>query len=204
MAPSARSALPRGARRAFRLALAALALQAGSGCAPGAEVRDLEGRRVDALALAPGELAALVFVDPDCPLSNKLAPELARIAAEFAGRPVRLRLVYPDPELDAAAVRAHLEAFDLPADALLDPGQALVSRFEATIVPEALLLDSAGRVLYRGLIDDRAPAPGVERPAATRRYLRDAIEAALAGRRPEPERTEAVGCFLSDLRGSGG
>src|SRR5262245_62360441 len=124
MAPSARSAAARRARRAFRLAPAALALAALSACAPASPVLDLEGRAVDPLALKQGELAALVFVDPACPLSNKLAPELARIAEEFAGRPVRLRLVYPDPSLDAAAVRAHLSAFHLPADALLDPGQA--------------------------------------------------------------------------------
>jgi hypothetical protein len=191
-------------RPAAWLALALLALELGAGCAPGGEVRDLDGRAVDALALAPGELAALVFVDPGCPLSNRLAPELARLAAEIGARPVRFSLVYCDAELDAAAVRAHLAAFDHSVEALLDPEHALAQRLGATVTPEALLLDSAGKVLYRGLIDDRAAVVGAERPAATRRYLGDAIEAALAGRTPAPERTEAVGCFLADLPGGGG
>ena len=167
-------------------------------------MRDLDGRAVDALALAPGELAALVFVDPGCPLSNRLAPEIARLARELAGRPVRLALVYCDAELDAPAVRAHLSTFGLPDGALLDPEHALAARLGATVTPEALLVGAGGAVLYRGLVDDRAQEVGADRPAVTRRYLREAIEAALAGRTPEPSRTVAVGCFLRDLPGGGG
>jgi hypothetical protein len=200
MAPLRRGA----ARRASWQALAALALQAVLSCARGGAVRDLDGRAVDALALAPGELAALVFVDPGCPLSNRLAPELARLTRELAGRPVRLSLVYCDAELDAPAVRAHLSAFGLSDGALLDPEHALAARLGATVTPEALLVGAGGAVLYRGLIDDREQEVGAERPGVTRRYLHEAIEAALAGRAPEPSRTAAVGCFLRDLPGGGG
>ena len=192
--------LPLPAMVRFELARAGgVVLLVLTSCAPASAVYDLDGRPVDPPSPAPGELVVLVFLDPECPLSSEAAPELGRIARELAAAPVRFRPVYADPALDADAVRAHVARFALPGEALLDPGHALVERVGATVTPEAALIGAGGEVLYRGRIDDRVEAVGVERPAATRRLLRDAIQAALAGRAPDPARTEPVGCFLADL-----
>ena len=46
-------------------------------------VTDLDGDPVDPLA-PDDRIDALVFVRTDCPISNRYAPELARIATRFA------------------------------------------------------------------------------------------------------------------------
>ncbi len=158
-----------------------------AGCARGGV--DLDGRRVDPVA-AHGP-SALVFVSPGCPIANRYAPELARIAARFAGR-VPLTLVYPDAS--AAEARAHLAAYGLALPAVRDPEGALVRRAHATVTPEAALFVD-GALVWHGRIDDRFADVAHERPAATAHELEDALAALADGRAPPPAH-EAVGCAI--------
>lgn len=81
-----------------------------------------------------------------------------------------------------------------------DRAHELVTKTGATITPEAVVLDAREQVVYRGRIDDRFVELGRERASPTTRDLRNAIAAALAGRRVSPARTQAVGCFIADMK----
>ena len=48
------------------------------------------------------DVQVFIFLRTDCPISNRYAPELTRIAKEFQGRHVAFYLVYPDPEREQA------------------------------------------------------------------------------------------------------
>jgi hypothetical protein len=56
-----------------------------------------------------------------------------------------------------------------------------------------------GTLVYAGRIDDQWVDFGKARPAPTRRDLQEVLAALVAGDRPTPERTAAVGCFIADL-----
>ena len=145
-------------------------------------------------------LTVLLFVSTDCPVSNRYAPEIARLHAEFVRLGLHFRLVYPNPLDTDAQIRKHLQAYGLPAIAERDPGHQLVRLAGATITPEAAVFDASGRLVYRGRIDDLFVELGRERPAATRHDLREALTALAAGRSIEPARTQAVGCYIADMR----
>jgi hypothetical protein len=68
----------------------------------------------------------------------------------------------------------------------------------ATITPEAAVFVD-GRLVYRGRIDDRFVELGRERPAPTQRDLFDALTAIVAGKPAPHPKTQAVGCYISDL-----
>jgi hypothetical protein len=161
------------------------------------EVEDayIEEDMIGALAMT-----VLIFVSTDCPISNRYAPEIKRVHDEFAPKGVRFRLVYPNPLDDEAAIRTHLTEYGYPPIAERDRDHALVKLAGATITPEAVVLDARQRVVYRGRIDDRFVELGRERPAATQRDLRNALTAALAGKRVIPAETQAVGCFIADMK----
>jgi hypothetical protein len=156
---------------------------------------------VDPLQAAPGVKAIVfLFTSTDCPISNRYAPDVRRLAAAFASQGVVFRLVYPDPAEKAAAIHDHMAAFAYAGatEAFRDPDHALVKFVGATVTPEAAVI-SGGRVVYRGRIDDRFVDLGLERPSPTRRDLADAIAAVLAGKPVSQARTQAVGCFISDF-----
>jgi hypothetical protein len=161
---------------------------------------DLKDRAVDPFqAPAATKVMVFVFTSTDCPISNRYAPEVRRLSEEFAPRGVVFRLVYPNPADAADAIRHHLSQFGYRMDALRDPHQDLVRIAHATVTPEAAVFTPDRRLVYRGRIDDRVPALGVERPAPTRHDLEDALTATLAGKAASQPITQAFGCFIADF-----
>jgi hypothetical protein len=155
---------------------------------------DLDGRPLDPLAV-PAAATVLVFSSPTCPLSNRLAPELARLHRRFAVQGARFYLVYPDRDETLSALRRHALEHGYPFAAVRDPDHRLVARAGATVTPEAAVFVS-GRLVYRGRIDDRFVDFGKERPEPTRHDLADALAAILAGRSPPQATTVALGCSI--------
>jgi hypothetical protein len=164
-------------------------------------VQSLSGAPVDALQ-APAGTRAIVFLftSTDCPISNRYAPEVHRIAAAFGSKDVVFRIVYPNPSDDAKAIREHMAAYSYAAvaEAMRDPKLALVKFAGATVTPEAAIV-AGGHLVYRGRIDDRYVDLGRERPAPTRHDLFDALSAIVAGKPVAQATTQAVGCFISDF-----
>jgi len=145
--------------------------------------------------------SVLIFISADCPVSNRYAPEIQRLYKEFAPKGVRFTLVYPNLIDDTGATERHTKDYGLPSIVERDPAHTLVKKAHATVTPEAVVFDSKDRIVYRGRIDDRFVELGRERPAATKHDLQNALNAVLAGRRVNPAKTQAVGCFIADMVG---
>jgi thiol-disulfide isomerase/thioredoxin len=160
----------------------------------------LDGRPEDPFARQAGTHAVvLVFMGVDCPISNRLAPEIERLHREFSGEGVRFRAIYVSE--DAEAVRRHQREFALTLPALLYRGDGLVRSTGIRVTPEAVVYllspdNGETRLVYRGRINDLYSGLGRGRPAPTRHDLREVL-AAVAARQPvEPRFTEAVGCHV--------
>lgn len=146
---------------------------------------------------APGNLAVTFFLSADCPISNFYSPEIRRICTEYGAKGVSCKLVYADQGLDAAALHKHLKEYSLDElPPVLDPEQKIAREAHATITPEAVISDHAGKVLYRGRIDNFYAAIGKPRQQATEHDVRRALDEALAGKRVSVAETQPVGCFL--------
>lgn len=149
-------------------------------------------------ALALQLTTVLVFTTTDCPISNRYAPEVQRLAGRFAGK-VEFTLVYPVPTDSDAAIREHVRTFGYTVPWQRDRSQALVKKTGVTVTPEVAVIDRAGTVLYRGRIDDRYIDFGRDRPQPTVRDLERSLDAILAGKPVPVRETRAVGCILADL-----
>ena len=161
-------------------------------------LRDVTGATQRPLADDGQKATLLFFLVHDCPVANGYAPEINRIVADYAARKIRCFIVYVESDLTAEQARAHVKDYGFKCGALLDPGHRLVKATGATVSPEAAVLSPAGELLYRGRIDDRVVDLGKQRVQASRRDLRLALDALLAGK-PVPVRlTRAVGCNIPD------
>lgn len=163
-------------------------------------VEDLTGRACNPLAESQDGVTVLVFVRKDCPISNRYAPTLRRLNETFAAEGVNFYLVYPNPSTTAEEIREHLGEYDYGIEALRDPGHVLVELSGATVTPEAAVFGRDDELVYRGRIDNRYVDFGQTRAQPTTHDLKAAIQAILANE-PVPTRvTEAVGCFIADLK----
>ena len=141
-----------------------------------------------------------LFVRSDCPITNRYAPELARIAEEFRAKPVSFFLVYPDKTETAESVRRHMGEYHLPGQALRGPQHDLEQKAHVTIAPEAAVFDAAGQLRYHGRIDDLYVSIGRSRPGGALTHdLEDAIGNVLAGKAVRVRETQAFGCSLADV-----
>jgi hypothetical protein len=155
-------------------------------------------RPLDAFS-APARARVFVFARTDCPITNRYAPELQRIAGEFAAQGVEFWMVYPDAGESPTAIEKHMAAYRFPGRSIRDPKHELMARAQATIAPQAAVFDAQGKLVYSGRIDDRYVDFGKFRPAPTVHDLGDAVRATLAGKPVAQPRTRAIGCFLADV-----
>lgn len=186
---------------AGRLALATLGLASlmAAGPAP-LEFRALRGAdgKIVELQAPPKGVSVLVFYSAECPISNAYSPTLNRLAAQFPAPRTRFVGVCVDPDLTDADVRAHAKDFGLSFPVVRDRQGTLSRKLGATITPEAVVVDSEGRVRYLGRIDDQFAARGKANANPATHELSDAISAVLAGKDVAVTRVEAVGCPIPD------
>jgi hypothetical protein len=160
---------------------------------------DLAEREFNPWKARPERWLVFFFVRADCPISNRYAPEVSRLHAEFAKRGVAFWLVYCDPDESATAIVRHSKEYRYPFAALRDPRKTFARRSRISITPEAALYSTRGELLYHGRIDDRFVDFGKERAAPTRRELRDALSLALAGKRVAVASAPGVGCPIEGV-----
>jgi thiol-disulfide isomerase/thioredoxin len=157
---------------------------------------NLDGNQVDPFLAASGKPVVLIFVRTDCPISNRYAPLIQRISAEY-GAKVGLWLVYPSRTETAEKIRQHEHDFGYKLPALRDPQHVLASQAQVQVTPEAAVFGANRHLLYHGRIDDLFQDFGRARPAATTHELDDAIRAALSGKTAPPS-APGVGCFIAE------
>lgn len=177
------------------LALAALlpshAAQEGPAAAPSSIAwSDTSGRRYGPEEIQQAKATVFFFSSSQCPVAARYSSRLAQFVRDYAPRGVRAFLVSANPT-DRAAWAGWAAAHGFPGPAVFDEGAALADRLGATATPEAALVDSTGAVRYLGRIDD-----STEREKVTRSYLKEALEAVLAGQPVKNARVLAVGCRI--------
>jgi peroxiredoxin len=182
--------------------LVTLAL-AGAGCAapapsrfpPGYELSlpGSDGRSHDVTAeLARAKLTIFVFYSEDCPCVRVHEGRLAELAARYASRGVRVVLVDSETTADAARDAAEARERRYPFPLLTDADARLARLFGARFATHAVVVDATGAVRYSGGIDsDKNVLHAGAKP-----YLRDALDALLAGRTPPAPDREPLGCAL--------
>jgi hypothetical protein len=160
-------------------------------------VKDLDGRASTPLVAAAGGVNLLIFVSSDCPISARYSPEINRIVHDYASKGVHAWLVFAEPKVSEATVRANLREYHggLSIPAVIDTGFRLTDAVGASVTPEAAVYTPAGRV-YRGRIDDLYEVIGQSRRTADHHDLRDALDAVLGGRPVTTPVTKAIGCFI--------
>ena len=157
---------------------------------------DTEGRKHSVEEWRQTRAVVLFFISTECPISNRYAPEINRIAASFASQQVVFYAVHSDPALSASEARQHATDFGYKFTVLLDPTQVLASQTGVEATPTAVILSPQGAVLYRGRIDNRYLDFGRYRDTNIKPDLQLALQAVLNGKPIEEPTTKVIGCVL--------
>ena len=169
----------------------ALAQTAPEFTLPGVDGRD---HSLDDYRDAP--VLALVQWCNHCPYVQAWEGRLTAIQRDYADRGVRVVAIssndvanHPEDSFEQMQLRAEKQGFTF--DYLYDESQEIARTLGSERTPEVFLYDGDRRLVYHGAIDDNRDETGV----ATQ-YLRDALDAVLAGEAPAVADTPPVGCTV--------
>jgi peroxiredoxin len=141
---------------------------------------------------------ALVLVQScnHCPYVQAWEERLIAIQRDYAERGARIVAIssndatsHPEDSFEQMQVRAREQHFNF--DYLYDESQSIARSLGSERTPEVFVFDGDRRLVYHGAIDDSR-----NDVAVTARYLRDALDAVLAGAVPAVVDTPAVGCTV--------
>jgi peroxiredoxin len=142
--------------------------------------------------LPAGKLVAVVFTCNSCPVAagyeDRLIDFAQRRAEQVEVVAINVNKI-PEDGLDKMKERATQKK--LPYAYLFDASQQIAKDYGAGTTPEVVLLDRERKVVYMGAFDDSSDA---EKVAV--KYLDAAVDAVLAGQKPETAETSPHGCRI--------
>jgi len=153
------------------------------------------------------DVVVLVFLANHCPFVTTVEDRLIDFANDYKDKSVKLVgvCVTPLPEYVPAGYnpeyskqdtmpkireRIKEKGYNFPYGR--DDTQQIGRDYGASVTPVVFVLDKERRIRYLGAIDDNVN----DETKVTKTYLRDAVDAILAGKPVEIEETRATGCGI--------
>ena len=146
---------------------------------------------------SPGDAPAtlVVFTCNHCPYALAWHERIAAIARDYDD--VKVLAInpndaerYPRDSFDAMRERVRGDG-GWPMPYLRDESQEVARAYGAKTTPDCFVIDAQGRIAYRG-----APDADYQDPSLNAAWLREALDAVLAGSEPERAQTDPVGCSI--------
>lgn len=152
---------------------------------------DVNGADRSLKSLAGKNGTVLLFIAVQCPVSNAYNERMEKLAQEYKAKGITVIGINSNVAEDADAVRGHAAENKLSFPILKDPGNKIADKLGASVTPEAYFLDAKNKLLYHGRIDNSRNATQIES-----NDLRNALDAALAGKAVEKTEAKAFGCSI--------
>lgn len=163
-------------------------------------LRNIDGKMVSLSDYKDARGFLLIFTCNTCPYAVAYEDRIIALDKKYKEKGVPVIAINPNnPEVqpgdsfEKMQQRAREKGFTFPY--LLDEGQEVYPRYGATRTPHVFLLENTAEghiVRYIGTIDDNYQDAG----AVETRYVEDAVDAMLQGRKIEIPTTRAIGCSI--------
>ena len=145
----------------------------------------------------------VMFICVHCPYVKHVEEELARIGRDYEGR-IAIAAIssndvdeYPEDSPEEMKKQAQRLGFRFPY--LYDETQEVARAYDAACTPDFFLFDAEMRLVYRGQLDDsrpKRPSGGGNDVPLTGTDLRAAMDAVIAGKRPDTNQRTSIGCNI--------
>ena len=142
--------------------------------------------------------AVVLFVQGNgCPIVRNGAHALRALRDEFESQDVVFFMLNPQMQDDRESILEEANDYGYDFPILVDEAQLVAESLGVDRTAEAFLINpKTMTVLYRGPIDDRLDYES-QKPAAKHHYLKDALEASLAGKEVAGDSPPSPGCIIN-------
>ncbi len=158
-----------------------------------------DGKTHSSKDLKDKDAIVLVFTCLSCPTAVDYEERFNQLAKQYGGPNGNVGFVavcvnqIPADRLDKLTLRATQQKFAFPV--LYDESQKIAKDYGAIFTPEFFVLNKERKIVYMGAMDDETNPEKV-----TKRYVEQALVAALKGESPAIKETIARGCRVRYAR----
>ena len=140
--------------------------------------------------------AILVFLSAQCPVVKFYNERIVKLTDDYKAKGVNVIGINSNATESLDWVKSYADehykasnGYKFPI--LIDKRNVWADKFGASVTPEVLYFNAKGELLYRGAIDNDRSGKNI-----TDNYLRDALEASLAGKTIAKTSANAFGCTI--------
>ncbi len=167
--------------------------------APKFELQDVvSGKTISLADFGDRQALLLMFICQHCPFVKHVQNELARIGQDYDQKPLGIVAIsandvanYPQDAPEKLKQMAQELNFNFPV--CYDESQEVSKAYTAACTPDFFLFDAAGKLAYRGQLDDSRPSTNIP---VTGKDLRQAIDTLLQGKTVDFEQKPSIGCNI--------
>ncbi len=163
----------------------------------GTKMKNVDGKQLSIADVTGKNGTLVIFTCNHCPFVKAWEARIAALGNEYSKRGVGVIAINPnDPAVQAPdgyeEMQTRAKERGLQFAYVVDATSDVARAFGATRTPEFFLFDKDGKLVYHGALDDNSK----DASKASQHYLKDALEAVLAGKPVEIAETKAVGCTI--------
>jgi len=136
----------------------------------------------------------ILFIATQCPVSNAYNSRMESLFEEYSGKGVAFIGINSNKQEDIEEVKEHAKENSLIFTILKDEKNIIADKFEASVTPEAYVLNKEFELLYHGRIDDSK-----RESAVSTTDLKSALDEILSGKEVSDPETKAFGCSIKRI-----
>ncbi|MFT4536417.1 MAG: thiol-disulfide isomerase/thioredoxin [Saprospiraceae bacterium] len=145
------------------------------------------------------KLTVYIFMAEECPVCNYLGKTLKKLSTQYESE-VNFVAVFPQRMSNIKSASIFKQKYDLKQFAIeIDHDRSITDKYNATITPEVVIVNSRDEVLYQGRINDSYAAPGRIRHGRVTQDLELALKRTLSHRAVPKPWPLPIGCYITKI-----
>lgn len=162
------------------------------------EVLDVLQQKAVHIDCSAKPLTMVVFLSPECPLCQNYTKVLNALKNQF-GDHLQVQGIIPGDAYSGEDVTSFINKYKVNFSVAIDKEFKLSRYLQASVTPQAVLLDNNGKLVYKGAIDNWVTGLGKKRAVTSEHYAANAIQQYLAASPVTVKYTRSYGCKINDL-----
>lgn len=154
-------------------------------------LKDYKGNEHSLTDYKDAKAILVIFIATECPVSNAYNSRMEELFKDYNNKDVAFLGINSNKEEDVNRIRKHAKDNSLGFTILKDEKNIIADKFNASVTPEAYVLNSNFEILYHGRIDNSRNESEI-----VSQDLRKALDEILSGKEVSKTETKAFGCTI--------
>jgi len=152
----------------------------------------VDGKEYSLGEMKDAKVVVVCFTCNNCPVSVAYEDRFVEFSKQYGNKGVKFVAINANrrsEDIAAMKTRAEEKGFNFPY--VFDKTGKLATEYGARVTPHVFVLDQSRNVAYVGAFDDDQNKP-------SKKYVADAVDALLAGKKVEQTKSKAFGCGIAN------